>query len=374
MIATIVIPVSSQHYELGYHKEAIVSATQQTIPCEIIPIIDSGNRGAAWARNQGTAKVKTPFVIWLDADDLLLPDFVEKTVEAYQRGCFVYTDWQVHGKIALTPQKLDPFGIGQQHVITTLMPLAAWQSVGGFDESLDTLEDEDFYRKIAAYGWRGVKADGALIDYRRNKGFSRVNSEAVDPDLVKTRVNEKQTLFKKRYGKFEAMYMYAPDKKKPKVEIVGERKANDVLCEANYSPMTQAGVVTRRKYPRAGLSQPIWVDHDDALARPDLWRIIGQNPDMISPDIERVKELYERAKAEKESRERAALPILADEPITPAPHAIGFDALSLEELRQEFAKRGLNEADLTNGVSIHWKLLRKLMIDYLKGLPNEAPA
>lgn len=374
MLATVVIPISPEHWQLGYYHEAKASVEAQTIPTEIILIRDEAKKGAAWARNQGTSQVKTPFVIWLDADDTLHPEFVEKTVVAYQLGSFVYTDWQLHGINRIVPYPLDPFGIGQQHVITTLMPVAAWKAAGGFDESLDSLEDEDFYRRIACYGWRGVKADGVLVDYRRNKGFSKVNLEAVDPDIVKLRIAEKSALFKKRYGKFEAMYMYVSNQQKPKLEVVGERRDNDVLCEANYSPMTQAGAVTRRKYPRAGLGQPIWVDHDDALARPDLWRIIAQNPDMIAPDVEKVRELYEQAKAENEAKERAQAPIIPDEPIAIPEGVSGFDAMSLDALRQEFAKRDLKEADLTNGVTIHWKLLRKLMIDYLKGLPHEAPA
>lgn len=370
-LATVVIPISPEHDKLGYVKEAIESVKAQTIPCELITITDSEKRGAAWARNQGTAQVETPFVIWLDADDILLPSFVECTVQAYQSGAYVYTDWRLHGKDKIVPPVLSPFTQGQEHVITTLMPVAAWRDVGGFDESLDSLEDEDFYRRLHAYGWHGVKADGVLVDYRRNLGFSKVNSEAVDPDIQKARIQEKQALFEKRYRRFENMLVFVSGKQKPETPIVGERRANDVLCEANYSPMTQAGPITRRKYPRAGLGEPIWVDHDDALARPDLWRIIAHNPDKISPDVERVKELYERAKAEREAEIRRNTPIIPDEPETLPKDANGYDGMSLDDLRQEFAKQGLNEAELTGGVTVHWKILRKLMINRLKDWEDE---
>lgn len=385
-LATVVIPISPEHEQMAVYQDAIESVRQQTISCELITIHDRDKRGAAWARNQGTAQVETPFVIWLDADDILLPRFVECTVQAYQSGAYVYTDWRLHGKDKIVPPILSPHTQGQEHVITTLMPIAAWRDTGGFDESLDSLEDEDFYRKLHAYGWKGVKADYIGLDYRRNRGFSKVNSEAVDPDIQKKRIEEKQTLFEKRYRRFAEMFVFVSGKQKPQTPIVGERKANDVLCEANYSPMRQVGAITKRSYPRAGLSEPIWVDIDDAQARPDLWRIIAHNPDKISPDVERVKELYERAQAEKERIEREVvegyampceyedtkpLPIISDEPITLPDKELGYDGMLLDELRQEFAKRDLSETELTGGVSVHWKILRKLMIGRLKDLEHE---
>lgn len=375
-LATVIIPISPEHEQLGYFAEAIESVKAQTIPCEIILAFDKEKRGAAWARNQGTAQVETPFVIWLDADDILLPRFVECTVEKYQLGSFVYTDWRLHGKDRIVPNKLSPFTEGQEHVITTLMPVAAWQDTGGFDECLDSLEDEDFYRKIQAYGWKGIKADYVGMEYRRQLGFSKVNLEAVDLDIQKKRVEEKKILFEKRYGGFATMQtpIFVSSKQKPQTQIAGERKANDVLCEATYSPMRQVGAVTGRSYPRAGLNEPIWIDHDDALARPDLFRIIAHNPDKIAPDVERIKELYERAKKEREADTKPLpeLPILPPLPEinqedNPA-NENDYEALSFEQLRQVFADKGLNENELTDGVNVHWKVRRKLMIGHLKDL------
>lgn len=50
----------------------------------------------------------------------------------------------------------------------------------------------------------------------------------------------------------------------------------------------------------------------------------------------------------------------------------GLDLLSLEELRAIFAEKQLDVNELTGGVSVHWKILRKLMISRLKDLEKEA--
>lgn len=296
-LATVVIPISPQHWEMGLYNEAVQSVEAQTIPTDYILVHDKDGKGAGWARNQGTSQVKTSFVIYLDADDLLHPNFVKRTLEKYQAGAFVYTDWMLGDVERQTPPTLSPFEHGQQHIITTLLPVAAWLSSGGFDENLPALEDEDFYRKLAAYGWCGIKCNGALVTYRRKNGFSKVNRDANDPDIVDKTIKPLHALFDKRYGKFAMLYNCG--KKEKDITVVNKRENNDVLCEALYSPCTQVGAASRRLYPRAGHGEPLWVDIEDANARPDLFRRIAANPQKIAPATERIMELYKRALQEQ---------------------------------------------------------------------------
>lgn len=301
-LVTVVIPVSPKHRAAGIFEDAIQSVRNQTVPTEIITVFDDDGRGAAYARNSGTRQVDSRFVIWLDADDILKPTFVEETLKVYERGTYVYSDWIINGLIIKTPDCLKPHTAGMQHVITTLMPVAAFHAAGGFDETLDTLEDEDFYRRLHAYGWCGARCSEPLIVYRRHHGNSLVNKEHVPLDVMRERVAEKQALFHQRYWRFANM---ARDcgciQPGDKTQIVGQQQPNDVLVETLYTPQTQQGAITGRKYPRAGLGKPLWVHVDDAKSRPDLFRIIAENPVAASPDVMTVKRLAEEAIAREAS-------------------------------------------------------------------------
>lgn len=295
-VVTVVIPISPKHHAEGIYEDAIQSARNQTVPTEYITVIDSEGRGAAYARNKGTAQVQTPFVVYLDSDDLLKPTFVEDCLNAYQRGAYVYTDWVIHGLIISTPDCLTPFKSGMQHIVSTLLPVSAWQAVGGFDETLSTLEDEDFYLKLHSYGWCGVRCSEPLVTYRRHLGHSLVNKEHVAPDVMRERVAQKQALFHQRYWRFEHMAQNCGCiQPGSKTQIIGARQPNDVLVETLYTPQKVQGAITGRLYPRAGLGKPLWVHEDDARSRPDMFRIIAQNPDKVAPDVATVKRLTEEA-------------------------------------------------------------------------------
>lgn len=299
MIATVVIPVSPEHRRAGVFQEAVASAEAQTLRTAVVVVHDSQQRGAAWARNTGTRRVKTPFVVYLDADDLLEPAFVEQTLQHYRPGAYVYTDWRLPDRVRRAPDCLQMHRIGQEHITPTLLPLAAWAAVGGFDETLPTLEDEDFYRRLYAYGWQGVRCPGALVHYRRDQGHSLVNRDRHGDNRVKARVAEMAALFTARYQRFESI-MCGCVENKPALppSPAGQPGPNDVLAEALYTPMVKYGPVSGRKYPRAGLSKPLWVDAADAEARPEWWRVIAPNPARVSPDTQTVTRLAEAAVAQ----------------------------------------------------------------------------
>lgn len=300
-LATAVIPVSPKHQDSGIYEDAIQSVRNQTLPTEFITIFDTEGRGAAYARNMGTQQVTTPFVIYLDADDVLKPSFVEDCLKVYERGTYVYSDWVINGAVIRTPDCLMPFDAGMQHVVTTLLPVAAWRSTDGFDETLDTLEDEDFYTKLHAYGWCGVRCSEPLIVYRRHHGASLVNKDHVALDTMRERVAEKQALFHQRYRRYANMADCGCISKSNKTQIGGARQPNDVLVEALYTPQKVQGAMTGRLYPRAGLGKPLWVHIDDAKSRPDMFRIISENPVTVSPDAMTVKRLAEEAIAREAS-------------------------------------------------------------------------
>ena len=114
-IVSIIIPCYNGDKTL---RETIESVLAQTYKAREIIVIDDGstdssaqlirsfgsqikaefnpNRGASAARNRGTELAQGEFIQYLDADDLLAPDALERRVAALQAsGADVaYADWQ----------------------------------------------------------------------------------------------------------------------------------------------------------------------------------------------------------------------------------------------------------------------------------------
>ena len=97
----------SSYNQAGYLPDAIESALTQTTPCQVI-VVDDGstdnslkiaqsyepqikvvsqvNKGLPSARNTGIMWATGDFVLPLDADDILLPDCVEKILEVIKQN------------------------------------------------------------------------------------------------------------------------------------------------------------------------------------------------------------------------------------------------------------------------------------------------
>ena len=75
---TILIPYHTAREHNGMLARAEKSARAQTYPCEIVLAKDVHGMGAAVTRNHGLMLVETPWVAFLDSDDELDRDHVEK--------------------------------------------------------------------------------------------------------------------------------------------------------------------------------------------------------------------------------------------------------------------------------------------------------
>lgn len=228
--ASIIIPVGPGHEETV--KDALHSVEGQThrfwecivvndtghpLCLEGFPwarVIDTkGGVGAGAARNAGVAVAKAPFVAFLDADDLLKPHFLEMTLKAYrQSGRYAYTDWMtddLHGHVETHQMPEYTFEAiwsrPSLHAVTALIPRAAFDAVGGFDETMTSHEDVDFYMKLLVNGFCGVRVPQPLLIYNLHLGKRRIAGDAHNQTIM--------TLLKERYGQFmEAREMCCNDK------------------------------------------------------------------------------------------------------------------------------------------------------------------
>lgn len=273
MLVTVVIPTAPYHTALA--ERAAASVRNQTVPCVVSVIQDTARRGTGWARNQGLAQVQTPYVVFLDADDEIAPNFVERCLAVRRRYRYIYTDWYVDAEIRHAPDENAAWRNGAWHTVTTLIPTAFARAVGGFDETLPAAEDTDFYVKLFTAGYCGQRLAEPLFIYgaEGQRGRAFVSNRPLFQrvmDEIKTRYEGKP------------MGCCGDDAITP-VGIAGEPQAGDVLSEVLWKGnRRERGRVTGRIYPTAGYNSTAWVNEQDVDASPHLWRRVEETT--LAPD------------------------------------------------------------------------------------------
>jgi glycosyltransferase involved in cell wall biosynthesis len=210
-VASVIIPVGPEPLHSVLVKDALDSLEMQTERFwEVIVVNDSGKPldltgypfarvvntdgalGSGYARNLGIQYARAPLVVFLDADDILLPEFLTRAIKAYQKtGAYVYTDWLSLNKAGLVelhetpePEPGDVFRKTSINAVTVLIPKAWIKAVNGFDEEMTAWEDVDFFMRLAVAGYCGVRVPEPLFLYRYGTGHRRESGEAIKPDLL----------------------------------------------------------------------------------------------------------------------------------------------------------------------------------------------
>ncbi|GJM15341.1 MAG: hypothetical protein DHS20C13_06680 [Thermodesulfobacteriota bacterium] len=236
-LVSIIIPCFNSE---KYLAESIRSALDQTYKnCEII-VIDDGstdktadiiksfgfsvtgifeeNRGASAARNKGTEVARGEFIQYLDSDDLLTPDSLEKKLTALRDSAYdvAYSDWQelkedqkgnfVKGDVK--SRSIQDLNSNIEIALFTQFwaPPAAYlfksklfAQIGGFNEKITFGEDARFVFDAARLGAKFIKVEDLGAFYRvRNKGsLSKSDPTAFLKDIY---INscEVESIWKKR--------------------------------------------------------------------------------------------------------------------------------------------------------------------------------
>ena len=164
--------------------DAIGSVLAQSCPASEIIVVDDGstddtelvsrqhpavtyirqtNQGLSSARNTGLQHARSDYILFLDADDLLLPNAIADSracLDANPEAAFVYGGYQLideGGKVLanLLPQlhRQNFVGLlGGNHIAmhaTVLYRRTILLDAGGFDRSLRACEDYDVYLRLA---------------------------------------------------------------------------------------------------------------------------------------------------------------------------------------------------------------------------------
>lgn len=205
----VVIPCYGYAHLLG---EALDSALSQSIAPSEILVVDDGspddpgavadsyadgrikvlrrpNGGPAAARNTGAAACTAPYLVFLDADDRLMPDYLERTLPVLEAAGtdvgYVYTQCRYFGSESGVSQFPDwelrrllrwPFVHASALLKTEVVHEHPYD-----EQRRPGVEDWDFYLTLAENGIRGILVDEPLLMYRKHGGSSRGDRLEVDP-------------------------------------------------------------------------------------------------------------------------------------------------------------------------------------------------
>lgn len=121
-------------------------------------------------RNWAAGQTKSEFILFVDGDDKLAPDYIEKMAHVMRdpRVAIAYPDIQYFGRHnvrrADTLEQFDRDSLCKANWITScsLIRRLALQQVGGWDPAIRTLMDWHLWLRITGLGWLAAKADTTL--------------------------------------------------------------------------------------------------------------------------------------------------------------------------------------------------------------------
>jgi glycosyltransferase involved in cell wall biosynthesis len=164
-------------------------------PSHYISYVNQPQSGIVQPRNRGVGMARGEYILPLDADDMIAPQFLEKThalLSSRPDLGFVSTKALFFGDInkiwpraAFNPHQLF---IKNQQGNTTLYRKEMWQDVGGYTESMiHGYMDWEFWIKCVKHGWTGEQIDEPLYFYRR-KNDSIVMKAKKNDAHIKTQI------------------------------------------------------------------------------------------------------------------------------------------------------------------------------------------
>ena len=170
-----------------------------------LSVLTQKNQGASVARNNAISKAKGIYILPVDADDLISPQYIEMAVEVLER----------HPETLVVGCEIDMFGMSNKHVkypkfslellarknmiaAPSMFRRTDWQRAGGYCKEIKGREDWDFWLSVFAEGGEFVRLPLVGVYYRVHSGSKRLRTQRYKHELV-DQLNKRHTKFIQHY-------------------------------------------------------------------------------------------------------------------------------------------------------------------------------
>ena len=220
-MATVSVVISTYN-RAGFLAEAIDGALAQTLPPHEIIVVDDGstddtpallaaygsriravrqtNRGTARARNAGAAIASGEWLAFLDSDDVWLPQKLERQIARAtaepELGLVHCGVEEIDANGRVLARRLDgrEGRVGKRMLLfegptilgggsAAVVPRAAFETLGGFDEAMTMSVDWDLFYRLASR-WPVGFVPEVLARYRFHDGNLHKNIMAMERDML----------------------------------------------------------------------------------------------------------------------------------------------------------------------------------------------
>ncbi len=189
-------------------KDASLAIAQQFADAHSdlhIQVLTQANQGASAARNNAIKQAKGIYILPIDADDLVAPDYINQAVEVLEQredvlvvGCEVEMFGDSNKRIAYPPFSLQRLARQNMIAAPSLFRRNDWQRTGGYCKDLKGREDWDFWLSVFADGGEFVRLPIVGIYYRVHSGSKRIRTQRFKHELV-DKLNIRHANYMKHY-------------------------------------------------------------------------------------------------------------------------------------------------------------------------------
>jgi len=150
-----------------------------------IKVIRQNNSGPSSARNNGIKNSSGQFILPLDADDMIHPDYIQSCVNILKNNkniSPVYCDTNHIGQLQGVEQRpewsMERLMQGPFIVNCSMFSRESFEKCGGYDESLKGWEDYDLWIRMGINGYIGKRIPKPLFVYFHHENDGTVSTEA----------------------------------------------------------------------------------------------------------------------------------------------------------------------------------------------------
>jgi len=175
-------------------------------------VINQSNKGLSAARNAGIEKAKGKYILPLDSDNMIHPDYYRKAIKIFESDQSVgvaYSDCEIFDSkneiSAVGEFDLEKILTGNYIDACALFRIECWKEVGGYDSTIPhrVYEDWDLWLSISSTRWKFHYIPEPLFKYRELEVSLKTAALNEDNrrDTIGYIVNKHQEIYNLHYAK-----------------------------------------------------------------------------------------------------------------------------------------------------------------------------